>query len=268
MEDGSKHASDLTGVDDPRLDPYRRLRDADLHRHDGLFALEGELVLRRAVELGVTVRSVLASPGWVDRLADLDLPLLPVSQELMDTVVGYPIHRGLVGMGERPAPRTVAAVATGARTVVALEGVNDHENIGAVFRNAAAFAVDGIVLDATCADPLYRRSVRVSLGHVLAVPYARSPSWLDELEEAGLELVALTPDPAAGTVEGLADLGPVALLFGAEGPGLSPATLVRARRRVRIPMAPGVDSLNIATAAAIAMHVRAPRDATRPSSSV
>ncbi|MGD9796624.1 MAG: TrmH family RNA methyltransferase [Acidimicrobiia bacterium] len=241
---------------DPRLLPYRRLRDLDLGREDGLVALEGELVLRRAVACGASVRSVLATAGWVDRLADLDLPVLVVDQALMDGIVGYPIHRGLVAMAERPDARSVAEVAAGARTVAALEAVNDHENLGALFRNAAAFGVDAVVLDDRCAEPLYRRSIRVSLGHVLAVPHARSGRWIDELEEAGLDLVALTPDPAAAPVELLADLGRVALLLGAEGPGLSPATLSRARHRVRIPMAPGVDSLNVATAAAIAFHHR------------
>jgi tRNA G18 (ribose-2'-O)-methylase SpoU len=241
------------GPDDDRLAPYRHLREADLHRVDGLFACEGELVLRKAVEQGVVIRSVLATARWVPRLADLDLPLLVV---LMDGIVGYPIHRGLVAMAERPAPRTVAEVVTGARTVAALDGVNDHENLGALFRNAAAFGIDAVVLDGRCADPLYRRTVRVSLGHVLAIPHARSERWLDDLEVAGLELVALTPDPTAEPVDVLTTLGPVALLLGAEGPGLSSATLARAHRQVRIPMDGGVDSLNVATAAAIAFHHR------------
>jgi tRNA G18 (ribose-2'-O)-methylase SpoU len=255
-------------VSSDELRPYRRLRDADLQRQDGLFALEGELVLRRAVACGVTVRSVLATSGWVDRLADLDLNLLVVDQEVMDGIVGYPIHRGLVAMAARPATRSVAQVTAGATTVIALEGVNDHENLGALFRNAAAFAADAVVLDERCADPLYRRSVRVSLGHVLAVPYARSAAWLDELATAGLELVALTPDPSAEPVDRLEDAGRVALLLGAEGPGLSATALDRASRRVRIPMATGVDSLNVATAAAIALHRRFEGQAMRPSPEV
>jgi tRNA G18 (ribose-2'-O)-methylase SpoU len=255
-------------ADDERLAPYRRLREADLHRVDGLFACEGELVLRTAVARGLVIRSVLATPGWVPRLADLDLPVVVLEQADMDGIVGYPIHRGLVAMAERPAARSVREVVTGARTVAALEGVNDHENLGALFRNAAAFAVDAVVLDGRSADPLYRRSVRVSLGHVLSVPHARSERWLDELEEAGLELVALTPDPAAEPVDVLRGLGPVALVLGAEGPGLSPTTLARAHRRVRIPMAAGVDSLNVATAAAIAFHQRLPREGARPGSAV
>lgn len=255
---------ELVAADDDRLAPYRQLREADLHRVDGLVACEGELVLRTAVARGLVIRSVLATFGWVARLADLDLPLLVVDQATMDGTVGYPIHRGLVAMAERPEPRTVADVVTGARTVAGLEGVNDHENLGALFRNAAALGVDAVVLDGRSADPLYRRSARVSLGHVLTVPHARSPRWLDELEAAGLELVALTPDPAADPVDELARLGPVALLVGAEGPGLSAATLARAHRRVRVPMVPGVDSLNLATAAAIAFHHRLVPDAVRP----
>jgi tRNA G18 (ribose-2'-O)-methylase SpoU len=253
---------------DDLLAPYRQLRDGDLARRHGLFACEGELVLRRAVACGFTVRSVLATAGWADRLGDLDLPLHVVDQAVMDGIVGYPIHRGLVAMAERPPERGVAEVVGGARTVVALEDVNDHENLGALFRNAAALGVGAVVLDGRSADPLYRRSVRVSLGHVLAVPYARSQRWLDELVDAGLELVALTPDAGAEPVEVLGGDGRVALLVGAEGPGLSRATLARASRRVRIPMADGVDSLNLATAAAIALHHRFRPPAPRPAPGV
>ena len=146
-----------------------------------------------------------------------------------------------------------------ARVLAVLEGVNDHENLGALFRNAAGFGIDGVVLDPTTADPLYRRSVRVSMGHVLGVPWTRFPAWpegLDEVRAAGFTVVALTPAPGSESIEDLAADPPerVALLVGAEGPGLSDAALAAADRRVRIPLSSSVDSLNVATAAAIAFH--------------
>jgi tRNA G18 (ribose-2'-O)-methylase SpoU len=161
-------------------------------------------------------------------------------------------------VADRPELPTVEALAQGARRLLVVEAVNDHENVGSLFRNAAAFGVDGVVLDPTAADPLYRRATRVSLGHVLRVPFARAEAWpqaLEVLRTAGWTVAALTPagdEPLAA----LAAEGPpqVALLVGAEGPGLSPAALAAADRRVRIPMAPGVDSVNVATAAALALH--------------
>jgi tRNA G18 (ribose-2'-O)-methylase SpoU len=241
---------------DPRLAPYRELTDADLRRDGALFVCEGVTTVRRVAELGVILRSVLVTAKRLHTVDDVDAPILVVEQEVMDSVVGFPLHRGVVAVAERPVERTVAGVVTGARTVAALEGINDHENLGALFRNAAALGVDAVVLDSTCADPLYRRSVRVSLGHVLAVPFARSSSWRADLRAAGFELVALTPRVDAGSIESLPPDGRVALLLGAEGDGLSSEALTDADRLVRIPLAPGVDSLNVATAAAIAFHHR------------
>jgi tRNA G18 (ribose-2'-O)-methylase SpoU len=246
----------VTDAGDPRLVPYRALTDADLGRDGELFICEGVLAVRRVAELGVTLRSVLVTPKRLHAIDDLGAPILVVDQEVMDTVVGFSLHRGVVATAERPVERTVTDVVSGARTVAALEGINDHENLGALFRNAAAFGVDAIVLDPSCADPLYRRSVRVSLGHLLAVPFARSSSWRAELRAAGFELVALTPHVDADPIESLPRDGRVALLLGAEGAGLSSEALADADRLVRIPLAPGVDSLNVATAAAIAFQHR------------
>jgi len=181
--------------------------------------------------------------------------VLVAELDLMRQVTGFDIHRGAIAAAVRPPERSVDDVVRTATTVAVLEGVNDLENLGALFRNAAAFGVDGVVLDPTTADPLARRAVRVSLGHVLAVPHARLHDWPDGLDRLGMDVVALTPHADDTTIP---DGGRVALLLGAEGPGLSDAALVRAGRRVRIPMASGIDSLNVATAAAIAFHQRFP----------
>jgi tRNA G18 (ribose-2'-O)-methylase SpoU len=178
----------------------------------------------------------------------------------MEAVSGVHFHRGVLAVAERPELPAVADLVAGARRLLVLEAVNDHENIGALFRNAAAFGVDAVVLDPTTSDPLYRRSTRVSLGHVLRVPFARVPDggWpaaLDELRRAGVTTVALTPSADAEPLGRIvADAPPrVALVLGAEGPGLTSPALAATERRVRIPMAPGVDSVNVATAAAIAL---------------
>jgi tRNA G18 (ribose-2'-O)-methylase SpoU len=195
------------------------------------------------------------------------------------TTVGFALHRGVVAVADRPAPLdvdTVLAGAVGRRgaspVVAVLEGLNDHENIGALFRNAAAFGVGGVLLDPTCADPLYRRSVRVSMGHVLHVPFARLDPWpsgLRRVRDHGFVVAALAPHPTGAdgppgaSLRELADRAVVAgagvaLLLGAEGPGLSEPALAAADAVVAIPMADGVDSLNVSTAAAIAFHALAP----------
>jgi tRNA G18 (ribose-2'-O)-methylase SpoU len=248
----------VTDAGDRLLAPYRDLTDADLRRDGALFVCEGVLAVRRVAELGVTLRSLLVTPKRLHTIDDLDAPILVVEQEVMDSVVGFPLHRGVVAVAERPVERAVVDVVAGARTVAVLEGINDHENLGALFRNGSALGVGAFVLDSTCADPLYRRSVRVSLGNVLAVPFARSSSWRSDLGTAGFELVALTPHVDADPIESLSGDGRVALLLGAEGAGLSSDSLADADRKVRIPLAPGVDSLNVATAAAIAFHHRFP----------
>jgi tRNA G18 (ribose-2'-O)-methylase SpoU len=177
----------------------------------------------------------------------------------MAALTGFDFHRGvLASAGRLPLPAVDDLLAP-ARTVAVLEGLNDHENLGALFRNAAAFGVDAVLLDPTTADPLYRRSVRVSAGHVLRVPWTRLEEWpvgLDALRDRGFVVVALTPAAGAEPIDRFARDLPdrVALLLGAEGPGLSAAALARADRRVRIPIAAGVDSLNVATAAAVAFH--------------
>jgi tRNA G18 (ribose-2'-O)-methylase SpoU len=175
---------------------------------------------------------------------------------ILRAITGFRFHRGALAAANRRPPTEWRAVSTTWLIVVA-EGIGDHENMGSLFRNAAAFGVGAVLLSPSSVDPLYRRAIRVSMGHVLRVPWARLEPWPDalrDLKASGLRLIALTPEPSARPLPDLARSGPVALIVGAEGPGLSPEVLMTADERVRIPMADGVDSLNVATAAAIALH--------------
>jgi tRNA G18 (ribose-2'-O)-methylase SpoU len=209
------------------------------------------------------VRSLLGVPRRLDELvADLalvDVPAYAADADTMAAVVGFHLNRGVLAVADRvPAPDPLALAASAGVLAVA-EAVNDHENLGSLFRNAAALGVDGVLLGPHCADPLYRRSVRVSMGHVLRVPFAELPGeWpasLDGLRRAGLTVAALTPSPDAVPLAAAGLTGVrTALLLGAEGPGLTEEALAAADLRVRIPMATGVDSLNVATAAAVAFH--------------
>ena len=187
------------------------------------------------------------------------------SPDVLAATVGFNLHRGAVAAADRRPLLAVAEVLAGARCVAVLEGLNDAENLGAIARSARALGVDGLVLDPTCIDPYYRRIVRVSMGEVLLLPIARATRWpgdLDAVRTAGFSLVALTPDPAAESLWDLDVGGPVALLLGAEGPGLSGSALATADRRVRIPIDPTVDSLNVGHAAAIAFAALPTREVT------
>lgn len=257
----------VTDLDDPRLEDYRHLREPSrrmrLEREQGIFTVEGRLSIEALLASPFTVRSIFVSDEHAARIADLgptDVPILTLPARAMEEVSGVHFHRGMLAVAERPVLPSVAELVAGAHRVLVLEGIGDHENVGSLFRNAAAFGVDGVVLDPTCADPLYRRATRVSLGHVLRVPFARAaadtwPAVLDELAAGGLTTLALTPAPDAEPLGHIVAEAPerCALVVGAEGPGLTPAALAAAQRRVRIPMAAGVDSVNVATAAAIAL---------------
>ena len=189
------------------------------------------------------------------------MPVYVAEPHVLREAVGFAIHRGVVASVWRPTLPSVAEVVRDAGSVLVLEGINDHENLGGLFRNAAAFGADAVVLDPTCADPFYRRSVRVSMGHVLGVPIARSTDWpgtIDELKRLGFTVVALTPARGSRLINDVLVAGPVALLVGAESPGLTAAAIEASDLAVRIPMAVGIDSLNVATASAIAMHRLAP----------
>jgi tRNA G18 (ribose-2'-O)-methylase SpoU len=261
----------VADASDPRLADYVSLTDVHLRRSleaaQGLFIAEGEKVIRRAIDAGYPVRSLLVAADKLATIADVaaslsdsDAPLYVLPAAAAEQLTGYRVHRGaLASMRRLPVP-PVSQVLAGARRIVVLEDVVDHANVGAVFRCVAALGFDGVVLAPRCADPLYRRAVKVSMGAVLAVPYARLADWhggLAELRAAGFRLLALTPDPAAIPIGDVEPVGKLALLIGGEGHGLSGRWLAAADQAVRIPMSRGVDSLNVASAAAIACYLLA-----------
>ncbi|HEY6698963.1 MAG TPA: RNA methyltransferase [Acidimicrobiales bacterium] len=256
-------------ADDTLLEDYRALNDPErrreVERRGGVFIVEGALALEALLGSEFHIRSVLAAERTAERVRSLvggRAPIVVRSDDEVEAIAGFPFHRGVLAAADRRPLPLVVDVLEGAELVAVAEGLTDHENVGALFRNAAAFGVDAVLLDPATADPLYRRSVRVSLGHVLRVSWTRVPTWphgLGELRQRRFELIALTPAPEAEPIDAVAlDLAArrprVALLVGAEGPGLSDAALATCDRRVRIPIAAGVDSLNVATAAAVAFH--------------
>jgi tRNA G18 (ribose-2'-O)-methylase SpoU len=254
---------------DPRLADYVRLTDVHLRRsleaEHGLFIAEGAKVIARAVAAGYPVRSLLVADDKLATIAEvaggLAAPLYVVPAAVAERLTGYRVHRGaLASMGRLPLPDPAHVIA-GARRIVVLEDIVDHANVGAVFRSAAALGFDAVLLAPRCADPLYRRAVKVSMGAVFAVPYSRLADWRDGLSwlrSRGFRVLALTPHPAATPVSQIEPEGKLALLIGSEGDGLSPRWRAGADEAVRIPMSRGVDSLNVAAAAAIACYVLAP----------
>ncbi|MEU7136443.1 RNA methyltransferase [Streptomyces sp. NPDC046261] len=253
--------------DDPRLHDYTGLTDVELRRRrepaEGLFIAEGEKVIRRAHQAGYAMRSMLLTAKWIEVMRDVieasPAPVYTVTPDLAERVTGYHVHRGaLASMQRKPLP-AAGEVLRDARRVAVLESLVDHTNIGAIFRSAAALGMDAVLLSPDCADPLYRRSVKVSMGAVFSVPYARLETWPGDLEtvrEAGFRVLALTPAEQATSMDEAAPhrLERVALMLGAEGDGLSPRALRAADEWVRIPMAHGVDSLNVGAAAAVAFY--------------
>lgn len=275
------HFEEITDPSDPRLDDVRDLKHSD-NRPDlpggkGLVIAEGPLVISRLLNSRFPVRCLVGFPAKLEKFLSneevaavcANIPIYAVSREVLAEVAGYDMHRGLLAAADRAGELAPAAVIENARTLFVLEGVGDHENIGSLFRNGAGMDVDGVLFGNGCADPLYRRSVRVSMGHVLRMPFAtlegkkfQWQSQLQLLKDAGFHLVSLTPNPQAPLLsEALYDaagkpLEKVAFLVGAEGPGLLEKTMRATDIRARIPMATGTDSLNLATAAAIACYER------------
>ncbi|MFI5608448.1 TrmH family RNA methyltransferase [Amycolatopsis sp. NPDC051903] len=250
---------------DSRLDDFRDLSTAD-RRPDrpggrGLVIAEGTVVVERMLASRYPVRALLGVERRVRELdlSGIDAPAYVTSAETMAEVVGFHLNRGVLAVADKPAPVAVSDVVAGADVLAVLEGVGDHENLGSIFRNASALGVGGVLLAPGCSDPLYRRSVRVSMGHVLRVPFAPLEDWpggLDLLRESGFTVAALTPRPNSVPLRGLRAgvTGRVALVLGAEGPGLTDEAIAAADLAVRIEMVPEVDSLNVATASAIAFH--------------
>lgn len=252
--------------DDPRVDDFRDLSRAD-RRPDrpggrGLVIAEGVIVVERLLNSPYPVRALMGVQRRLDSLAEaldgVDVPAYAVEADVMAQIVGFHLNRGVLAVADRAPAPDLQRVLAGSRRLAVLEGIGDHENLGALFRNAAALGVDAVLLGAGCSDPLYRRSVRVSMGNVLRVPFAPLPNWPDDLQQLrdhGYRVAALTPGPDAvpARAAGL-DQGKVAVLLGSEGPGLSRTALRAVDTAVRIPMHRDVDSLNVATAAAVTFY--------------
>jgi tRNA G18 (ribose-2'-O)-methylase SpoU len=249
---------------DPRLAPYRDLRDRDL-RDRGDFIAEGEVVLRALLRAGRhPIRSMLLAERQAERLADLiatapeDVPVYAAPQAVMDQIVGFPIHRGILAHGQAASALSADALLSGLApdaVVLGLMGIANHDNVGGLFRNAAAFGAAGVVLDADCCSPLYRKAIRVSVGAALTTPFVQLPPGTDVLalfERHGFEVVALSPAGGRPLRE-LERRGRTAVLLGTEGPGLSPALMARTQT-VAIPMAAGFDSLNVGVTSGIVLH--------------
>src|SRR5215467_2842006 len=241
---GVADAITITDAADDRIADYRALTDVELRTRweppHGLFIAEGELVLRRALRAGYAARSILIDAKRVDQLADLPIDGVPVyaaSQDLLESVTGFHVHRGVLASFRRKPLPALADILSTARRIAVLEDLNNHTNLGAVFRCAAALDIDAVLLSPSCADPLYRRSVRVSMGEVFAIPYARLEPWpvgLDRVRDAGFTVIAMTPAPdciSLNELDAAARKRP-ALLFGAEGTGLSQAALAASDIRV------------------------------------
>jgi tRNA G18 (ribose-2'-O)-methylase SpoU len=262
----------ITDPADPRLADYVGLTDVVRRtKHEpeqGFFLAEGQLVMRRAVEAGCVPRSILLAPNRVadllEELTGLDCPTYVASYEVMHAVTGFHVHRGALAAFNRPLLPSAADLLARSERLLVLEDVNSPTNLGAVFRSAAGLGMDGVLLSPTCCDPLYRRAVRVSMGEVFALPYAYLdpfPGGVEQVRAGGFRVLAMTP--------GGIDLGEVeisgrtALLLGAEGPGLTDASLAASDLQVGLPMARGVDSLNVAAAAAVGCWVIGRRTGAR-----
>ncbi len=262
---------EIEDADDPRLDDYRSLTDTALRAATepagGLYIAESAKVIERAVAAGHRPRSVMVQRRWVDGIRSLlsheSVPVYVVPDEVAETVTGFAVHRGALASMHRPELPSVAALVADARLILLLEGIGDHTNIGAAFRAAAGLGADAVLIAPQCADPLYRRSVRVSMGTVFQVPWTRMRDWDDDLASvraAGAEVAALALSDDAVDLRDYAARRPerVVLMMGAEGEGLSARALSSADTVVTIPMAGGVDSLNVASAAAVALWALQP----------
>ncbi len=261
------------GLADPELADFTRLTDVALRRKlepaGGLYLAESTKVIERAIRAGHRPRAVLSRAEWVPQLEALlapfpDVPVHVGDDAVLEQLTGFHLHRGALASMHRPELPEPADLLQGARRIVVIEDVVDHTNVGAIFRSAAGLGVDAVLITPRCADPLYRRSVRVSMGTVLQVPWTRLPEWREAgpmLHDAGFTIAALALTDRAEDLDVLAADPPerLALVLGTEGDGLSRAALAVADRHVRIPMAHGVDSLNVAAAAALAVWAVRPR---------
>lgn len=267
----------LTDAYDPRVSDYTGLTDTQLRRRrepaEGLYIAESTKVLRRAIDAGHTPRSFFLTDKWLPDLEDVldrfpDVPAYVGTESVLETITGFHLHRGAMAAMNRPAPLALHDVLKDARRVAVVEDMVDHTNLGAVFRSAAALGVDAVLVSPRCADPLYRRAIRVSMGTVFQVPWVRLESWPDSigiLRDFGFLVAALALGPESIELEELSERNPerLALILGTEGDGLSRQTLEQSDLIVRIPMNPAVDSLNVAAAGAVAFWECRPRPGRR-----
>jgi tRNA G18 (ribose-2'-O)-methylase SpoU len=263
---------ELTDPADPRVRDYTSLTDVQLRKlrepDEGMYIAESSRVLRRALDAGHQPRSFFMAEKWLPELSDViaahpEVPVFVGTAQMLEDITGFHLHRGAMAAMHRPAPADIPELLAGARRVAVLEDIVDHTNIGAIFRSAAALGVDAVLVSPRCGDPLYRRSIRVSMGTVFQVPWARLPEWpegMSLLREAGFTTAALALEPDSLTIRELAGrrYGRLALILGTEGDGLGHATLAQADHSVMIPMYAGVDSLNVAAASAVAFFATQP----------
>ncbi|WP_231595180.1 RNA methyltransferase [Salinibacterium sp. SWN1162] len=258
----------VTDLSDPRLSDFANLTDVALRRRTepagGLYIAESSKVIARALRAGHQPRAILVLEQWLDDVAELlgdsDTPVYVGDSDVLEQLTGFNLHRGALASMHRPVLSTVAELVKDARRIVILEDIVDHTNVGAIFRSAAALGADAVLITPRCADPLYRRSVRVSMGTVLQVPWTRIPNWPEdaaELKAAGFHLAALALNDDSVDLDAFAADPPekVALILGTEGDGLSLSTINTADTIVKIPMMHGVDSLNVAAASAVGMYM-------------
>jgi tRNA G18 (ribose-2'-O)-methylase SpoU len=255
----------IDAIDDERLSAFRSVPDPELLTRLGLFVAEGRLVVRRLLAHSrLETRALLVTEPVLASIGDLvagrpALNVFVVTQDVMNGVAGFNFHRGCLAIGVRPPARHWREVADAARRIVVLERVGNADNVGAIFRNTSAFGAGGVLLQSDCADPLYRKSIRTSMAASLSIPFAAAEPWpavLDELRGAGWMTVAMTPAADASVravAQGFAG-SRIAIVLGHEGDGLTPEAIAACTHRARIPMAPGFDSVNVATAAAIALY--------------
>ncbi|WP_233355790.1 TrmH family RNA methyltransferase [Henriciella litoralis] len=256
------NATEISSAADPRIAPYTSIRERDLTgRADGRFIVEGKVTLDILLARSrFEIESLFLGESRLEPLADLlasvpgNVPIYVAPQSVMDEVAGFPIHRGVLACARKGAPLSIEALLS-AETILVLNGISNHDNVGAAFRNAAAFGVGGVLLDGASCDPLYRKSIRVSAGSALWMPFSHSGTGAEHVEalkSAGFDIWAMTPQASAKSLYKMKRKGKTAILLGAEGPGL-PADLIDACTPVRIPMSPSFDSINVATAGAVAL---------------
>jgi len=263
---------DITSLDDERVRLYNQLTDVQLRSvlepAEGIFVAEGAKVIERAIGAGFTPLSILGTSKWLglidaQQIVPADIPRYVASEAVLESLTGYQVHRGALALMRRKPTPSVETLTSSAHRVVLLEDLKEHTNVGAIIRSAAAFGADAVLVSKACADPLYRRAIKVSMGTVFQVPWTVVEDWdrcLAQLAEVGFSLVALTPTTDAQDIRAFAATDPdkVAMVLGTEGPGLSRASLARCDVTVRIPMSAGVDSLNVAAAAAVALFALQP----------